>query len=345
MKIIIASTIVPFISGGGTFIVDWLAEKLNEYGHETDVIRIPFLSSIDQYLEQALALRLYHLEDACERLICIRMPSYLIKHEEKYLWFIHHYREVYDLWGTELDALSKNEKMLSIRECIKRMDDTAFTESKKIYTNSQIVSKRLLDYNGVLSTPLYPPLLHPETFQCDSYGEYIFYASRVCAPKRQLLAIEAMQYTKTPVRLVIGGKTDEMSYGQQIENFIQGHELQDKVQFQNRWITEQEKALQFANCLAAVYIPFDEDSYGYTSLEAYYSEKAVISCTDSGGTSELIVDGENGYLVEPTPQALAERFDQLYEDKSLAERMGKAGRRRVDELGINWDTVIGRFTA
>ena len=36
MKVLLASTIVPFIEGGGTFIVDWLAEKLQEYGHQVD---------------------------------------------------------------------------------------------------------------------------------------------------------------------------------------------------------------------------------------------------------------------------------------------------------------------
>ena len=38
MKIMIASTVVPFVKGGGTLIVDWLEEKLCEYGHDVQVI-------------------------------------------------------------------------------------------------------------------------------------------------------------------------------------------------------------------------------------------------------------------------------------------------------------------
>ncbi|MDO9245520.1 MAG: glycosyl transferase family 1, partial [Phenylobacterium sp.] len=34
MKIVLASSFVPFINGGARFIVEWLEEKLLEHGHE-----------------------------------------------------------------------------------------------------------------------------------------------------------------------------------------------------------------------------------------------------------------------------------------------------------------------
>lgn len=344
MKIIIASTIVPFVEGGGTFIVDWLEQKLREYGHQVDVLKIPFSSYYRAMLPQMLALRRYHLEDQCDRLICIRMPSYLIPHPNKYLWFIHHYREVYDLWETKLDYLPKDAETYAIREYIKRADDVAFAEAKKIYTNSQIVSKRLWDFNGVASTPLYPPIYDPTQFFCQSYGDYVYYTSRICRPKRQHLAVEAMRYTKTPVKLKLSGKTEDSEYMKEIQQTIRRYHLEQKVEIIDRWITEEEKCRLFANCLSGVYIPYDEDSYGYPSLEAHESCKAMISCLDSGGTDELIVDGENGFLCQPTPQSLAEKFDFLYEHRDLCEKMGVRGKDRLNELGINWDTVIQRFT-
>lgn len=344
MKIVIASTIVPFIEGGGTFIVDWLEEKLKEYGHQVAVVKIPFSSHYKMMLSQIMALRLYHLEDTCDRLICIRMPSYLLKHSDKYLWFIHHYREVYDLWNTSFDGIPKNNESLAIREYIKRADEVAFLESKKIYTNSSIVSKRLRQYNEVDSVPLYPPIFHPEQFFCDGYGDYIYYTSRICRPKRQLLAVQAMRYTKTNVKLVITGKSEQESYFNEIINYIKQYHLEKKILIRNEWITEQEKVVYFSKCLAALYIPFDEDSYGYPSLEAHHSQKAVISCKDSGGTDELIETGKNGFLINATPQELAEKFDYLYENKFQAEKMGKRGMERILELGITWGNVVGRFT-
>jgi glycosyltransferase involved in cell wall biosynthesis len=344
MKIIIASTIVPFIEGGGTFIVDWLEQKLREYGHQVDVVKIPFSSNYLEMLSQMTALRLYHLEDACDRLICIRMPSYLIPHPDKYLWFIHHYREVYDLWNTELGISDQFTDAISIREYIMRADSAAFSEAKKIYTNSKIVSKRLMDFNGVNSETLYPPILRPEQFFCDEYGDFIYYTSRICRPKRQFLAVQAMQYTKTKVKLLITGKPDEPVYLEKIYKYIRNHSLQKKVTILDEWITEQQKAEYFAKCLAALYIPYDEDSYGYPSLEAHHSRKAVITCNDSGGTDELIVDGKNGRILEPDPQIIADSFDKLYIDRRIAKEMGDCGYNRISELGITWDNVIGSFT-
>jgi len=344
MRIIIASTIVPFVEGGGTFIVDWLEQKLRVHGHEVDVVKIPFSSYYKDMLSQMSALRLYHLEDECERLICIRMPSYLIKHPQKYLWFIHHYREIYDLWNTSFDRLPKDNETLAIREYIMRSDNMALAEAKKIYTNSKIVSKRLLDFNGVCSTPLYPPIYDPSQFHCEDYGNYVYYSSRICRPKRQMLAVQAMNYTRSNVKLLITGKSEEKDYMNEICDFIKVNNLERKVTVVDEWISEREKAEYLSKCLACVYIPIDEDSYGYSSLESYHSEKAVISCKDSGGIDELIINNVNGIITDSEPRKLAEAFDTLYEDKNKAEYMGKAGLDRINDLGINWDNVIRRLT-
>ena len=153
-----------------------------------------------------------------------------------------------------------------------------------------------------------------------------------------------MKYVKTPVRLIISGKIENLQEKERIHSIIRENDLEHKVEVVDRWISENEKADYYAKCLAAIYIPYDEDSYGYPSLEAHHSRKAVISCTDSGGTDELILDGENGFLVEPDPEKLAAIFDQLYEDKKLAEKMGQRALKRIEELDITWDNVIRRFT-
>ena len=67
--------------------------------------------------------------------------------------------------------------------------------------------------------------------------------------------------------------------------------------------------------------------------------------TDAGGVGELVVDGLNGFLVDPSPTAMASRFDELYEDRDMAARMGQAGKQRMTALGISWDHVIARLLA
>jgi glycosyltransferase involved in cell wall biosynthesis len=121
--------------------------------------------------------------------------------------------------------------------------------------------------------------------------------------------------------------------------------LSDRVVFAATWITEDRKADLLADCLAAAYVPFDEDSYGYPSIEAHHAKKGVVTCKDSGGTLELVTHKDNGLVVEPEPESLAIAFDQLYSDRKLARSLGLRGHERLQELGINWDRVVEVFTS
>jgi glycosyltransferase involved in cell wall biosynthesis len=345
MKVIVASTVVPFIEGGGTFIVDWLDEMLRRHGHEVETLKLPFLSSTPVMLEQMLSLRLMDLGDRADRLICIRPPAHLLRHENKVLWFIHHHRQVYDLWHTPHRDVPDNPWGRRQAAAIIRADEVAFAEARAIYTNSRVVGNRLRRFNNVESEVVYPPIFDPARFRCDGYGDYILYMCRAARNKRQHLAIEAMRYTQTPVKLLVAGPADTESYAAELRQQIDEHGLADRVRLDERWLTEGEKVDLLADCLAAIYVPFDEDSYGYPSLEAHHAMKAVITTTDAGGTDELIVDGENGSMVPPEPQAIAAAMDALYADRALARRMGEAGRHAIERLGITWDRVVDRLLA
>ena len=119
----------------------------------------------------------------------------------------------------------------------------------------------------------------------------------------------------------------------------------DRVELLSEWISEERKRALFADALACAYVPFDEDSYGYVSLESYYSRKPVITCSDSGGTLEVVEDGLTGRVVEPEPEALAAAMDGLRRDPGLAHRMGEAGYERLQAMNISWDHVIDRLLA
>lgn len=344
MKILIVSTIVPFVIGGGELIVDWLDETLKKNGHETEVIKIPFHSYYPKMLEQMLALRLLDLSDKADRLIAIRTPSYLIKHPNKVLWFIHHHRGAYDLWGTQYQDIPNTPEGLRIRNAFMKADNLAFSEAKKIFTNSKVVSDRLKKFNNVNAEVLYPPLIDSERYYCKEFGDYIFYPSRVVHHKRQYLAVEAMKYTKSDVKIVIAGAVEDSQYIKELKTVVKRDNLSDKVNIIGRWISDKEKIELFANSLGCTYIPFDEDSYGYVSLESYHSQKPVITCQDSGGTLEIVEDGINGFITSPTPEALAEAFDKLYTNRHMAKKMGLTGHDKLLSMNITVDNMVRRLT-
>lgn len=69
-----------------------------------------------------------------------------------------------------------------------------------------------------------------------------------------------------------------------------------------------------------------------TLIEAASKGKAIIT-TDTPGCRDVVVDGENGYLVKPRdPKTLALRMIKFIECPELCEIMGRAGRKKAVEL-------------
>ncbi len=90
-----------------------------------------------------------------------------------------------------------------------------------------------------------------------------------------------------------------------------------------------------------VVCPAYREDYGLTAIEAMHRAKPIIVCTDGGGLTEFVSDGVTGFVVEPTPEAIAEAIDRIKADPAAAERMGRAGRERA--LGYTWDRALRAF--
>jgi len=66
-------------------------------------------------------------------------------------------------------------------------------------------------------------------------------------------------------------------------------------------------------------------------LESMASSKPVVATT-VGGIPEAVIDGKTGILVPPkNPEALANAIIKLLKNPKLREKMGKAGRKRVEK--------------
>jgi glycosyltransferase involved in cell wall biosynthesis len=345
MRIAIVSSFVPFVHGGGRFIVDWLEQKLTEHGHRVERFYLPFVDRPDDLFDQILAFRLIDLSSACDRLIAIRPPAHVLPHPNKVLWFIHHIRSLYDLWDSPYRFVPEDASGRGVRKAMMELDTRTIREARRVFTNSQVVANRLEHFNGISAKPLYPPILAPERFRNDGFGDEIVVICRIELHKRQWLLVEAMRHVKTAVRLRLCGTSMNPVQLEQIQATIAKYRLEPKVIFENRWISEEEKVDRLAPALAVAYLPEDEDSYGYCSLEAAHARKPVLTADDSGGVLELVQNGVNGLVVAADPKALADAMDRLFLDRTHTARMGEANNRRLSELGINWDTVIESLTS
>lgn len=338
MKIALVSSAVPMIFGGGRFIVEWLEEALLEHGHSVEKIYLPSTDDPETIFDQMIAFRLLDLSDTADQIITFRPPAHVVPHPNKVAWFIHHVRAYYDLWGTPYSPVTPTPYWETFRKRLMRADTAALSETRKLFTNSKVVSQRLKDFNGLESETLYPPVNKPERFRSDTYGDEIVCICRLEHHKRQHLMIEAMQYTRTPVKLRLCGA--ETPYTKALRRAAAKTK---NVAIEARWISEGEKVERLSSCLAAVYFPIDEDSYGYPTLEAAHARKGIIVANDGGGVTEFVRDGVEGFVIDPDARVLAETFDRLWSDRRLAERLGEAAYVRVSELGIDWSTVVRKL--
>ncbi|QLE57817.1 glycosyltransferase family 4 protein [Nostoc sp. TCL26-01] len=346
MRVLIVTTQVPFIRGGAEIHAEELVKALNTEGHEAEIVAIPFKwYPPERILEHMLACRLLDLTESCgqvvDRIIGMKFPAYLIPHPQKVMWLLHQYRSAYDLWGTHYGDLINAANGLQIREAIVNADNKAFSECISIFANSQNVAKRLKYFNHIESIPLYHPPRNAETFYCENTEDYLFFPSRLWSIKRQELVIKALAETTNPVRILFAGKADNNEYNEYLKKLAKKLGVTKKAVFLGE-ISEKEKIITYARSLGVVYPPFDED-YGYVTLEAMLSSKPVVTCTDSGGSLEFVRHEETGLIAEPNPKSFAAAMDQLWENRSWAQALGKAGKEYYDSLNISWSTVVQKL--
>jgi glycosyltransferase involved in cell wall biosynthesis len=338
--IAICAAQVPFSHGGAENLNDALRGQLTKRGYDVDLIAIPFkwyppeqiVNSIN--LWQQLDLSAADGKEI-DLLITTKFPSYMANHPNKVLWLVHQYRQAYDLYETQISGFDpKSRSDNKLRALITRADNKAIQSHKRIFTISQNVSQRLLKFNGIASTPLYhPPKLHPRYYH-ESYGDYILSVGRLDKLKRVDWLIRALRYCPATMRCIIVGSGPEMA---KLKDLARECGVAGRVEFPGH-VDDQRLLELYAGSFAVYFAPFDED-YGYVTLEAFFSQKPVITAADSGGTLEFVEHERNGFVIEAgNEQALAEKIGLLFNDRELCCRLGVNGHERVKN--ISWDQVI-----
>lgn len=342
MRIAIATVQVPFVRGGAEALADGLKRACIEAGHEADIVTLPFwrepMKDLEGLMDSWERVRPANFWIAPDRVIALKFPAYLMPFEAKTVWLLHQFREWYDL------ADAQRNKDEAFRELKARVLDAdkrvlgAAARAGKLFTISENVSRRLKLDNGIEAPALYhPPPDHAEIYS-EGYEPVIFAPSRLESLKRQGLLIEAMALTRSSTMAVIAGDgTMREAYARRIEELGIGW----KVRMLGA-ISREEMLAWYANCVGVFFGPQDED-YGYITLEAMLAAKPVLTCTDSGGPLEFVLDGETGYVRDPDPRMIADAIDHLAADPGRARAMGEAGRASLNAKKITWANVIEKL--
>jgi glycosyltransferase involved in cell wall biosynthesis len=341
--IAVVTSAPPLTEGGHLVIAHALQRALAEAGHRAGVVTTPS----NRFGRQAGAYLANWWTDVgitgegqrVDQVISLRFPSYAVRHPQHVCWLNHTMREYYDLWDTFAAGLSVRGRLKerTRRTVIRAVDSWLLTRNvTTVVAQSRTVQARLQRWNGVSADVVHPP--PPQRpYRCDGYGDYLFFTSRLAPLKRARLLLEALARPAAQhVRCVIGGEGEEL---RRLQLFARERGLDRRVRFTGR-LEEEALVRHLAECRAVVFVPRDED-YGFVTVEAFASRKAVITCHDSGGPLEHVRDGENGLVTAPDPDALAAACARLADDAAEAERLG--AQALADVARLTWDGVVKKL--
>ena len=339
MKIGIATVQVPFITGGAEIHAQLLKEQLLQRGFEADIITVPFKwypsHTLLEHISAVESLDLTEVNgEKIDRLITMKFPMYYAAHPNKVGWILHQHRQAYELYETKHSDMHLTEEGRFVCQKIRCLDTQRLPEHKHLFTNSKNVANRLWRFNRIHADALYHPPEDYDQLFCESYSNYILIPGRLDEIKRQLLMIEALVDLPS-LELVIIGNYNTL-YGHKLMARVKELALEKRVHLKG-FVSRQEKVKLYANALAIYNGAYEED-YGYITLEGFFSSKAIITHSDSGGPLEFVVDQQNGFITPPSAKAIASALSDLSPHK--AEQLGKQGRQLMLDLNLNWDTII-----
>lgn len=130
---------------------------------------------------------------------------------------------------------------------------------------------------------------------------------------------------------VIGG-SGECEHEQQLRRYAAEHELEDMVTFTG-WLSPQHKEQQLLSSQVLV-LPSYNEGLPVAVLEGI-SYGLAVAATDVGDVSQVVRDGENGFLFAPGDIEALKRCLRALMQSSLRERMGaksrEMARQQLDE--------------
>jgi glycosyltransferase involved in cell wall biosynthesis len=136
-----------------------------------------------------------------------------------------------------------------------------------------------------------------------------------------LHAIAAAQAAEPGIRLLLAGSGPD-------EDRLRGlaRELDASVEFVG-FFNQPDLAAVAAQADTFVF-PSTQDEFGFVLLEAMAAGMACIASPFAGATDDLIVDGDNGLVVDPRDQGrLTEALVSLARDPARRRRLGERGHR------------------
>ena len=319
--------------GGAEAFYGGLVGALQAAGHDAAEVPVRIDESTFDTLLESYA-RCYALDlHEYDLVISTKAPTFMVSHPNHVSYFVHTVRVFYDMFETEYGNGSSAQH--AQRRVVHALDRFGLRPGRvrRHFTIGQTACRRLVEaspwWKSVGFRTLHPAPTLPR-FRRPGKQDYILMPGRLHRWKRVGLMIEAYKHLDRKVPLLVTGTGEDE---QQLRRQAAGD---SRIRFLGR-VSESELIDLYADALLVGFIPKHED-YGFITIEAFKSGKAVLTCSDSGEPLQFVRDGHNGFVAEPDAKAIAARLTHAIDHRRRVAQMGAQGAKTVAHVA--WEPIV-----
>jgi glycosyltransferase involved in cell wall biosynthesis len=333
MKILVVDSVVPFESDPiGGMACELVRHLKATGGIESELLRIPYRCGNGERMRAEMDIYKNLRLENVDRVIALGFPAYFIPHHDKTIWLLHQPGV-----GRELDTVSAHADS-NCDDAIRLDVERCFVQCRGIFAGSLALQRWLATINNVSGHLLRPPAFDAGPSLDEVYGDGIF-ATGVRTREHLQILLRAMSCTNATTRVIIAGVPPKDS--DELRQSILAVNLGDRIVLApNSEARDPAAQSLLRNALACIAFPSDDDLLGLGAIEAFAAGKAVLAVTGSAVHHEIVSDGENGCLVRPTAEAVADAMTSLFADRVRTIRMGHAGRNLLSTMGLTWPKTV-----
>lgn len=246
----------------------------------------------------------------------------------------------------EKTALEMADAVIAVSEGtradVKRLFNIPDERIKIIYNGIDLDEYRRVDTTDAM-----------RRYGIDPERPFVLFVGRIARQKGIVHLAKAIQYMDPGYQVVLcAGAPDTPEIAQEMKAAVDAarKERADVI-----WIEEmvdKKSVIELYSQAAVFCCPSIYEPFGIINLEAMACETAVVA-SKVGGIPEVVVEGETGFLVpidqmdvspfEPRDpdvfaRDLAAKVNLLMADPGLRDRMGKAGRKRAEDV-FSWKAI------
>jgi len=323
---------------------DVVAQEAEKIGVSVEIV--PYCGALDTYDGGLLDGSIFKKFAAALRILQFNVEARSILEQADVLWIdeIRSYttllpyiilRNPITIWNIGL--LQESDGILKwLHELALRTTDYVFIESymqaENNFTESQF--ERYADkfevFHKGINTNRFAPVTNDTAI--DDESVFKIGTAALIHPRKNidiLIGAFAM-LEREDVELHIAGepaREGNKEYLNKLQDTVQEYGLESSVVFHG-WVNDMP---QFYSSLDVFVLVSDNEGIPGAIREAMSVGIPVIA-TDVGGTSEAVLDGETGFLVEPEDtKQISEKVSQLLDDSSKRKKFGRQGRRHIVE--------------